>query len=141
MNDFKKCLSDEHKAIYLQELNYILSAPKKLTKENEKYLINQAEEIGFNPTEIKTLKKIKTHQEAAKLLKTIGDMRLKRFILREMVMLAIADHEISDTEMCDIYCIGTNVGVKEEKINDFFLWAAEGIEWQLQGRRLVMEDL
>ena len=57
--------------------------------------------------------------------------------IREMISFAIVDHEISDEEMCQIYKIGTAIGVKEGKINDFFLWAAAGIEWQIEGERLI----
>lgn len=66
-------------------------------------------------------------------------MRLKRYIIREMIMLAMANHELSDEEMAAIYTIGMNIGIKEDKINDFFLWAAEGLEWQLAGVKLVEE--
>ena len=53
----------------------------------------------------------------------------------------MANHELSDEEMAAIYTIGMNIGIKEDKINDFFLWAAEGLEWQLAGVKLVEEDL
>ncbi len=57
-----------------------------------------------------------------------------------MIVMAVADHELTDTEMCAIYEIATGVGVKQEKINDFFLWAAKGIEWQIEGSHLVEDD-
>ncbi|MFR3313585.1 MAG: hypothetical protein ACLTT2_05075 [Alphaproteobacteria bacterium] len=76
-----------------------------------------------------------------KELKQVSSMRLKRYIIREMIMLAMANHELSDEEMAAIYTIGMNIGIKEDKINDFFLWAAEGLEWQLAGVKLVEEDL
>lgn len=141
MNELRDCFSAEEKRLYLQALIYIFSSGKKLTKENEDYLRHLAEEISVDAAELKTLKKFKKPEEAGKLIKSIKDIRIRRFILREMVLLAVADHEISDCEMVDIYRIANEAGIKEEKINDFFLWAAEGIEWQMQGRRLITEDL
>ena len=88
----------------------------------------------------KKLKKTKT-ESVIKELQTIADIRIRRFILREMILLAIADHEISDKEIETIYTIGMKIGIKQEKINDFFIWAAKGIEWQIEGSQLVDEDL
>lgn len=83
----------------------------------------------------------KKADDLIKELKQVSSMRLKRYIIREMIMLAMANHELSDEEMAAIYTIGMNIGIKEDKINDFFLWAAEGLEWQLAGVKLVEEDL
>ena len=58
-----------------------------------------------------------------------------------MIMLAIADHEITDDEIRNIYQIAEAVGVSGEKVGDFFIWAAKGIEWKLEGIQLVEEDL
>ena len=58
-----------------------------------------------------------------------------------MIMLAIADHELSDTEVDTIYDIGTKTGISVDKIDDFFLWAAKGVEWQIESVKLVEEDL
>ena len=56
-------------------------------------------------------------------------------------MLAIADHELTDKDVDTIYHIGTQSGVSQDKIDDFFLWAARGVEWQIEGIKLVEEDL
>ena len=74
-------------------------------------------------------------------LEQITDIRAKRYILREMILLAVADHELQDEEVEDLHKIGKGMGISEEKINDFFIWAARGIEWQLEGIKLVEEDL
>ena len=44
-------------------------------------------------------------------------------------------------KLTDLHKIGKGMGISEEKINDFFIWAARGIEWQLEGIKLVEEDL
>lgn len=101
----------------------------------------QAEQAGFDPAAVKKIKPAKKADDLIKELKQVSSMRLKRYIIREMIMLAMANHELSDEEMAAIYTIGMNIGIKEDKINDFFLWAAEGLEWQLAGVKLVEEDL
>ena len=62
-------------------------------------------------------------------------------MLRDMILLAAADHDLSDQEIGEIYEIGTKIGLKAEKIDDFFLWAARGLEWQVDGSRLIDEDI
>lgn len=91
--------------------------------------------------DFRSAKKVKTAGELAKDIKGIGDIKIKRFILREMILLALADHELTDEEIQTIYQIGTCSGLKEEKISDFFLWAAKGIEWQIEGTQLVEDNL
>ena len=124
---FKKSLNDEEKNIYLKALSYILNCANKDTKEGD-FLIKQAKEINFPPNNLKGIKKISRPETISNELLKIKDVRLRRYFMREMIMLAVSDHELADNEMCNIYKIATSVGIKEEKINDFFLWAAQGVE-------------
>ena len=137
MIEYRKSLGEEEKVIFLRALLYILGVEKRASDHNKNYLIRQADQIGFDQKELKNIKKPKKADELAKELKTIADIRIKRFILREMILLAVADHELTDNEMTNIY----EIGIKEEKINDFFLWAAQGLEWQLEGSRLIEKDI
>lgn len=141
MTTFKKTLSTKEKEIYLKALIYILSKEERKCADNDEYLRQQAEQAGFDPAAVKKIKPAKKADDLIKELKQVSSMRLKRYIIREMIMLAMANHELSDEEMAAIYTIGMNIGIKEDKINDFFLWAAEGLEWQLAGVKLVEEDL
>ena len=138
---FKENLDSEAKAVYLEVLMYVLRADTRLTPERTRYLEKQALEISFLAAELKTLKKLKTPESLSNELLKIADIRLRRYFIREMVMLSISDHELTDEEMCNIYKIGCAIGVKEDKINDFFLWAAQGVEWQIEGVRMVEDDL
>ncbi len=137
MSAFKKELSDEEKTTYMRALLCVLGGKNSLSDEHKSYLKHQAEEIGMSATEFRKVSSPKSTDELAKEIKKIGSVCLRRFILREMIMLAIADHEISDEEMKTIYAVGINAGIKEDKINDFFLWAAKGLEWQLEGECLI----
>lgn len=131
-------LSEKH--IYANCLAYILNLSQHSDNAQREYLEKQMGDIGLAAPELKKLKKAKT-ESVIKELQTIADIRIRRFILREMILLAIADHEISDKEIETIYTIGMKIGIKQEKINDFFIWAAKGIEWQIEGSQLVDEDL
>jgi hypothetical protein len=137
-SSFKLDLNNEDKAVYLKALLYVM-APK--TNSRCEYIRKQAKEIGFPTKELNKVKKI-TKPEALSLeLLKVSDIRLRRYLIREMILLAINDHELSDTEICDMYKIGAAAGIKEDKINDFFIWAAQGVEWQLDGISLVEEDI
>lgn len=141
MTEYKRTLSEDEKITYIQALLYIIDTDHKMTAVNEEYLKRQAEEVGLDSAEIKNIKKPKKPEDLAKELKKISSIRLKRYIIREMIMLALADHELSDEEMTAIYFIGMKAGLKEDKISDFFLWAAKGLEWQIEGQNLVEKDL
>ena len=76
-----------------------------------------------------------------KSLKEVDSLRIQRFIIREMIMLAIAGQDISDDEIRNIYQIAEAIGISGEKVGDFFIWAAKGIEWRIEGIQLIEEDL
>ncbi len=137
MSEFKKQLSDNEKITYMRALLRVLNTEKKLTEPNKIYLHRQAEEINLSFADLRRIKSPATDEELLKDLKKISNSRLRHYIVREMIMLSMADHEISDDEMKGIYSLGMGVGIKEDKINDFFIWAAQGIEWQIAGERLI----
>ena len=137
---FKDNLSNSEKLIYMKALAFAVNLGLKSPHTN-KFVAEQADRIGFSLEKLKNLKKAKRPETISNELLKIKDLKLRRYFVREMVMLAIADHELSDMEMCNMYKIGVALGIKEDKMNDFFLWAAQGIEWQLEGVRLVEDDL
>lgn len=140
-SDFKQNLSTEEQEIFINALVYILNTDKNFKPAKNEYLVHQAKEIGFPMKKLSTIKPIVKPETISNNLLKIHNVRLRRYFMREMIMLAISDHELTDTEMCNIYKIGTAIGIKQDKINDFFLWAAQGIEWQVEGVRLVEDDL
>lgn len=142
MAEINKLLNDTEKQIYVQALAYILtfSTESSAAVKND-YLKAQAKDAGISES---VLKKTKAGYKADNLisdLNSIKDIRIKRYILREMILLAIADHEVLDSEIEAIYKIACKIGIKSEKVNDFFMWAAKGLEWQIEGTQLVEEDL
>ncbi len=138
---FKQNLSDEEQETLIKILSYVLNTSKDFKPAKNEYLTHLAKEIGFPMKNLSTLQAISKPETVSNELLKIHNVRLRRYFMREMIMLAISDHELTDTEMCNIYKIGTAIGIKQDKINDFFLWAAQGIEWQVEGVRLVEDDL
>ncbi len=138
---FSRDLSIEEKNVYMEALAFILNIGTSKTEAKKEYMEAQMAEIGLSKKDARSAKKVKTPDELAKDIKGIGDIKVKRFILREMILLALADHELTDDEIQTIYKIGTQSGLKEEKIGDLFLWAAKGIEWQIEGTQLVEENI
>lgn len=136
----KKEFNEQQQNIFLEALGYILNIDKKPNPTKIDYLKLQAFEMGYDMRKLKTKSSLKAADVISRL-NSIKDIRIRRYILREMIMLAIADHELSDTEVDSIYNIGTKVGISVDKIDDFFLWAAKGIEWQIESVKLVEEDL
>lgn len=141
MPDVSKLLSKTEKKYYLQALAFVLDMNKKDSLIITEYLKAQAEEAGVSETTLSQIKLNLDEEKLTKELAKISSIKSKRFILREMILLAIADHEVKDDEIETLHRIGRAMGIAEAKINDFFIWAAQGLEWQLQGIKLVEEDL
>ena len=136
----KKEFTLRQKKIFLKLLSHVLNIEGTPSERKTEYLRLQALELNVDLDKAVSKKALKP-ADIVKDLAAFDDIRAKRYILREMIILAIADHELSDKEIKTIYEIGLLSGLKQEKIDDFFLWAAEGVEWQLNGLRLVEEDL
>lgn len=131
-------LTEDEKNIYLSSLLYILNLNQN---QNMDYILNCVNDLGRCESDLKKIKKVKKIENLIEMIKSIKDIKKKRYVLREMILVAISNHELSDEEMTSIYNIGTHIGIKEEKINDFFLWAAKGIEWEIEGIQLIEGDL
>ena len=140
MISFKKAMSLEDKITFIEALTFIFNDCNTKADIQKTYLERQAFECGLSTKEFKSIKPIKKVAELIKKIKAIPNKKVKRYILREMILIAVIDHELTDQEMCTIYEIGTESGVKQEKINDLFLWAAKGIEWQAEGAHLIEDD-
>ena len=128
---------EKDKQIYLSSLSYVMNSENAKSLERKEFMKNKAREFSVPLTKIK---KVKTAEELISLLKTIESTKVKYFIVRDMILMTLADHDVSDSEMKKIYDISTQIGISSEKVDDFFLWAAKGLEWQIAGARLV-EDI
>lgn len=116
---FSRDLSVDEKNVYMEALAFILNVGKSNNDAKKEYMETQMAEIGLSKKDFRSAKKVKTAGELAKDIKGIGDIKVKRFILREMILLALADHELTDEEIQTIYQIGTCSGLKEEKSATF----------------------
>ena len=138
MNELSANWSEVEKQLYLAALQYVLNLDSEDNATKKEFMKNKARELGCA---LSKLKKVRSSAELIKLLLPIPSVRTKRSMLRDMILLAAADHDLSDQEIGEIYEIGTKIGLKAEKIDDFFLWAARGLEWQVDGSRLIDEDI
>lgn len=137
-------LGEDEKYTYIKSLVYILNLNKKGSSKKESrkkiFLECHMRELGIPYSEIENIKTDNKAETIIRELKKITCIKTKKYILREMVLLAIADHELTDDEISAIYQIGAHAGIKEEAISDFFLWAAKGVEWQVEGLRLIEDN-
>lgn len=140
MQTLNRKLKKKEKQLYWQALAFILEYCQKPNPARLSYLHTQALEFGLSEEDIEKIKKITQPLDLIKSLNKIEDISLKRLILREMIMLAVSAHELHEEEVTIIYQIGNAIGINTDRIDDFFMWAAKGIEWQIDGARMVEED-
>ena len=131
-------LTEEEKNIFITSLMYAmeLSHNKRMD-----YLKSRIKEFGISESALKKIKPVTDPAELSKMIKQIKSIKQRRYILRELILVAVATHELSDEELAGSYNIGTRIGIKEEKVSDFFMWAAKGLEWEIEGLQLIEGDL
>ena len=140
MSILPKNFTDLEKNVYMKALAFMLALDKKGTSEKLDFLKLQAFRCGIDGRKVKTKSSAKA-PDIVLALNQIDNIAIRRYILLNMIMLTIAGHELLDTEVDIIYGIGTKAGISIDKIDDFFLWAARGVEWQVDGMKIVEEDL
>ena len=140
MNILNRKLKKKEKEIYWQALSFILGYCSKPNEAKLSYINAQALEIGLSDEDIAKIKILESPTQIVQSIKKIECFAMRRFIIREMIMLAVSAHELQESEIMAIYKIGNDVGIDTDKIDDFFMWAAKGLEWQIEGAKLVKED-
>ena len=131
----------KEKTACLKALVYILDLSDKQNNAKEQYFLLQLKNIGIAEEKYKEMKRPINIDTVITSLKALDNIRAQRFIIREMIMLVIAGCDIADEEIRHIYQIAEAIGVSGEKVGDFFIWAAKGIEWNIEGIQLIEEDL
>lgn len=138
MNQVLDAWNENDKQIYLSALSYVLTTGDTKSEQRRAFMKNKAREVKIPLAQIK---KVRAPEDLIAMLAKIDSIKVKRFIVRDMILMTLADHDLTDSEMHNIYDICAAVGIKPEKVDDFFLWAARGLEWQVDGNRLVEEDI
>ncbi|MBQ8464944.1 MAG: hypothetical protein IJ545_02925 [Alphaproteobacteria bacterium] len=131
----------KEKAACVKALIFILNVKGKDNHAKREYIQLQFKAMGIPENKYNLDAAPCSWDTMIKELKNIESLRIQRYIIREMIMLAIADQDISDDEIRNIYQIAETIGISGEKVGDFFIWAAKGIEWRIEGMQLIEEDL
>lgn len=131
----------KEKTACLNALIYVLNLNKRNIAAKRKHLAIQMKMMDIAEDKYDSSKPPCTFEALVKSLKGLENLRVQRYIISQMVMLSVADHDIGEEEIRNIYALAETIGVSSEKVGDFFIWAAKGIEWKLEGVQLVEEDL
>ena len=89
-----KLLDEVEKKLYIQGLAYVLGMNKQDPKQKKEYLLAQMAETGLSESEYKKIKCNCKTDALIKDLEQITDIRAKRYILREMILLSLQRFEL-----------------------------------------------
>ena len=132
---------NKEKAACIKALIFILNIKGKNNQAKRTFIQLQFKAMGIPENKYDLDAAPCSWDTMIKELRSVESLRVQRFIIREMIRLAIADQDISDDEIRNIYQVAERIGISGEKVGDFFIWAAKGIEWQVEGIQLIEEDL
>ena len=135
-----KKFNAKEKNACLKALTYILNLNNARKQVRKEYLALQMKALNIAEDKYDENQSTCKIESVIKALQGLDDLRVQRYIIREMIMLSVSDQDISDEEIHRIYQIAEAVGMSGEKVGDFFIWAANGIEWRIEGIQLVEED-
>ena len=103
-------LTEKERNVYITSLLYILDLNDSSAR-NMDYVLSRINDLGLDESVLKKIKRAKGEEEMYKLLAEVKNIRTRRYILREMILVAISNHELSDGEVASIYNIGRHVGI------------------------------
>ena len=134
-------LSSEQIQDFLIALSFVMHSDGDASKEEEEYIKVASTAYGLDSPNLADIMKKRSLAEVENIVAWAKNKpETARYMIREMISLAISDGDILEAEIDAIFHIGKVVGVSEERVNDIITWAVEGYEWQMEGFRLVEED-
>ena len=125
----------------IKALTFVLHIHGAKNTMQKKFMLFQLKAMGLTEDKYDITQPPCKFEDLAKSLKNLDNLRAQRYIIRAMIMLALSDQDINDDAIKLIYQLAEEIGMSSEKVGDFFIWAAKGIEWRLEGIQLVEEDL
>lgn len=133
-------LTQEQRENFLKALAFVIYADGEVNGEEKDFLEVAAQAYGVSPSKVVEILQDRDIETVKALVQEIDDIRARRYLVREMISLGLCDGELSDDELDAIFSIGESLDITEERMDDMVSWAIEGLEWQLDGFRLIEED-
>ncbi|MGD9639209.1 MAG: hypothetical protein AB7U85_09155 [Alphaproteobacteria bacterium] len=134
-------LSENQIRDFLIALSFIMNADGEASEAEKEYIKVAASAYGLVDPDFELIMKERSLGEVERQINWIREKpEAARYMIREMISLAISDGELVDDEINTIFYIGKRLGISEDRMNDMTNWAVEGYEWQIEGFRLVEEN-
>jgi len=133
-------LTNEDKKNFLRAIASIIRADGDVDEAEKAYLATTASAYGLPEKSVTEVLNPPPLEQIIDALKKVKSARARRYLVRELVSVALTDGSIDDDEMDIVYSIGEALGVAENRMDEMLEWALEGYQWQLDGLRLVKQD-
>lgn len=136
---FANVLLDTEKDAFIKLLLYLARIDGELSKEEITAIQQICLELGLDfPHIFEGKEPIVLNLE--EILQQISSPLSKRVIILELVKLAHADKNYTDSEHKSIQYIANILGVSEEKIVEIEEWVQEGVVWFDNGIKIISEE-
>lgn len=134
-------LSHQQIQDFLTALSFVMHADGESSEEEKEYIKVAALAYGLDEPDFDLIMRKRSLEEVIKKIAWLKEKpTTARYMIREMISLALADGEFLEEELAGISHVSKAVGISEKRLNDMIDWAVEGYEWQIEGFRLIEED-
>ncbi len=131
----------EERISFLSILAALGQVDGAVKKEEARYLSVAARAYDIPEEKLEEVLDNGKTRDIREMSEALSDPVEKRYLIREMFCLAVADGHVDDEEQDMIFDLGSHLGISEERMEDMLFWAQESWELQNEGARLVEEDV
>jgi tellurite resistance protein len=129
--------SMESRCSFLTGLVFISKANGVIEDEEEFFFQRAAEALELNEDSINFINSCWGEKQSPKL--AFNDNTEKRFFLREAIELCSVDGHYDNAERELVHEFASELGIPGQIVTMLEDWVAEGVKWQAEGDKLIME--
>jgi tellurite resistance protein len=129
--------SMESRCSFLTGLVFISKADGVIEDEEKVFFQRTAETLGLNEDSINFINSCWGEKQRPQL--TFNDSTEKRFFLRQAIELCSVDGHYDNAERKLVHEFASELGIPDQIVAALEDWVAEGMKWQAEGDKLIME--
>lgn len=133
---FANLLVDEEKESYIKLLMFLSKVDDQLNDEEIDFIKKTAQEINYEGS-LDFNEEIKIEEVLAGIKNSIS----RNVVILELVNLAFADKDYTNSEREGIRNIAVLMGVSEQRLSEIEQWVSEGVQWANKGLEIVSKEV
>lgn len=133
---FAQMLLEDEKVDFLSLMVNLSLIDKDITKEEKEYIKTLSQEVGVESLSFVSNRR---YSKIEDILPNFKSKLSKHIVILELINLAYADKDYSQSERENIINVSGILGISMKKLEEIEDWVRDGIEWRNRSKE-ILED-